>query len=108
MQMDAQSRGTDRDLIEGGVGPFYVALNRATFFLVAAIFFAAAPVVAFVLRDAPLALRIAVLAGIALESGAVAHIACERVFHAPARIGWAAHVAVSALVAAALFAVMFA
>jgi len=101
------ANATERsDLIEGGVGPFYVALNRAAFFLVAGVFVAIIPVALYLVRDAALPIMITVAGGIALEAGAVAHILLERVMRRPAREAWVAHAIVSAGLAAALVTIL--
>ncbi|MEX0750114.1 MAG: hypothetical protein WD359_04820 [Dehalococcoidia bacterium] len=100
------SRDARDGLIEGAVGPFYVAINRATFLLVTAIFLAIIPVVVYLLRDASVPLIWVVAGGISLEAGAVAHIAVERVLRKPVRQAWMAHGAVSGLLVVTLLAIL--
>jgi hypothetical protein len=71
----AQHEVDRRDtLIDGEVGPFYVALNYAAFYLLAIIFFVLVPVLAWLVRDAAMPLQAVIAGGSALEAGAVAHI----------------------------------
>lgn len=105
--MRADTEPAERsDLIEGGAGPFYVALNRATFYLIAGVFVAIVPIVLYVIRDAPAPVAAAVALGIALESGAVVHIMIERVMKRPSRLAWSAHIAISIVLAVALLLIV--
>ena len=93
-------------LIDGEVGPFYVALNHAAFYLLSVIFFALVPVVAWLVRDASTPLQVAVAGGSALEAGAVAHIYVQRVLRRSVAEGWAVHTLVTTLSAVVLFAAL--
>lgn len=95
-------------LIEGEAGPFYVALNRAAFYLLTAVFAALVPLVAWILRDASMPIRAAVSAGCALEAGALAHIYVQRVLGRSAPAAWTAHALVAVLSGSALFAALVA
>jgi hypothetical protein len=106
MKADA-GRHAGGQLIEGGIGPFYVAVNRAAFFLVAGVFIAVIPLVVYLIRDASTPIVFAVVAGIALEAGAVAHIMVERVLTFTARAAWLSHAAVSVAMASALVLFLF-
>lgn len=99
-QRDADRRGV---LIDGEVGPFYVAMNHAAFYLLAVIFFALVPLVAWLLRDASMPVQAMVAGGSALEAGAVAHIYVERVLRKSAPVGWGVHALVAAVSGVALF-----
>ena len=104
--MESQQDAGHRQLIEGDVGPFYVALNQAAFYLLAVIFAALVPLVAWLLRDASMPLQVLVAGGSALEAGAIAHIYVQRVRGRSPALGWSVHAVVAALVAAALFAAL--
>jgi hypothetical protein len=106
MKSDVKAH-SDGKLIEGGIGPFYVAVNRAAFLLVAGVFFAVIPVVIYLTRDAATPVALAVVAGIALEAGAVAHIMTERVLGFASRAAWLSHTAVSVAMASALLLFLF-
>ena len=104
MARDEADRGGK--LIDGEVGPFYVAMNHAAFYLLAVIFAALVPLVAWLLRDASMPIQIAVAGGSALEAGAVAHIYVQRVLGKPAAAGWTVNAVVAALTGVALFAAL--
>jgi hypothetical protein len=91
-------------LIEGSVGPFYVALNRATFLLVGAIYALAVVTAGVVLRDLPAGWRVALALGLGFEAGTVAHIFTGRFLGWPRGRTLAVHAGTGAVVAAALFA----
>ena len=89
-------------LIIGSAGPFYVALNHAAFYLVVIIFFIAAPIVVFVLRDAGSLVRVVVAGGIAMETGTIVHIWLERVRGWRGAAPWVIHGGVAGAVFAAI------
>jgi hypothetical protein len=78
-------------LIVGSVGPFYVALNRATFYLVGGIFLIVAPVLILLIRDGSTPLRLAVSFGVSMETGTLAHVWMERILGMRGALPWAAH-----------------
>ena len=82
-------------LIEGGIGPFYVAMNAATFYLIAAAYAVASVVLAIVLRGRAPALRIALAVFIPFEAGLLAHIYAEKLAGWGKRSATLLHVAVS-------------
>lgn len=104
--MKSRQRADAPQLIEGEVGPFYVALNHAAFYLLAIIFVALVPLVAWLLRDASMPLQAVVAGGSALEAGAVAHIYVERVRGRSPALGWSVHAVVAAVTAVVLFAAL--
>lgn len=69
-------------LIEGRVGPFYVALNAATFYLIAAVYAVASLALVVVLRERAPLLRLALAIFIPFETGLLAHIYVEKL------LGW--------------------
>jgi len=89
-------------LIIGSAGPFYVALNRPTFYLLAGIFLTMAPVIVFFLRDASRPVQLAVSFGISMETGTLAHIWLERVRGMRGVLPWVVHLAVGLLVFAVI------
>lgn len=106
----ARSGGVHRpasgELIEGGAGPFYIALSRQTFYLLAAIFASLAPLVLYLVRDASIPVHVVVILGVSMESGTLAHIYLERIRRSPVLLGWAAHAAVTAALFAMLAALL--
>src|SRR5262245_50232041 len=92
-----------RRLIEGNAGPFYVAMNRATFYLCASIFIITAPIVVYLMRSAPLGWRISVEAGTAIEMGTLLHILVDRVYGWRPLPAWGLHGATAAI----LFGIMW-
>ncbi len=84
-------------LIEGGIGPFYVAMNAATFYLIAAAYVVASVLLAIVLRGRAPALRVALAIFIPFEAGLLAHIYVEKLAGWGKRSATLLHVAVSLL-----------
>jgi hypothetical protein len=84
-------RAQRSNLIEGNAGPFYVAMNRATFYLCSGIFIATAPVVIYLMHDAPSGWRYTIEAGTAVEVGTLLHIAVDRIYGWPPSAAWAVH-----------------
>ena len=78
----------------------------SAFYLLAIIFVALVPLVAWLLRDASMPLQAVVAGGSALEAGAVAHIYVERVRGRSPALGWSVHAVVAAVTAVALFAAL--
>jgi hypothetical protein len=84
-------------LIEGGVGPFYVAMNAATFYLIAGSYTVATLVLAVVLRGRAPGLRLALAVFIPFETGLLAHIYAEKLAGWPGRRALLLHLAISLL-----------
>ena len=84
-------------LIEGGIGPFYVAMNAATFYLIAVAYALASVVLAVVLRGRAPALRLALAVFIPFEAGLLAHIYVEKLAGWGRRSATLLHVVVSLL-----------
>ena len=77
MKADESNRG-EGPLIEGRIGPFYVAVNAATFYLMAAAYTVASLFLIFVLRDRTPMLRLALAVFIPFETGLLAHVYVEK------------------------------
>jgi hypothetical protein len=84
-------------LIEGGVGPFYVAMNAATFYLIAAIYLVASIGLAVALRGRAPLLRLGLAIFIPFETGLLAHIYVEKLAGWSRRGATLLHLAVSLL-----------
>jgi hypothetical protein len=94
-------------LIVGSVGPFYVALNRATFYLAGAIFLTAAPWIILFIRDAATPVRLVVSFGVSMETGTLVHVWMERVRGMEGLLPWMAHLAVTVVLFGAILALLF-
>ncbi len=95
-ERDAATRAHGR-LIEGRIGPFYVALNEATFYLIAAVYAVASDTPVFVLRDKAQGLRLALAIFIPFETGLLAHIYAEKLRGWPAGRARLLHLVISVL-----------
>ena len=84
-------------LIDGGIGPFYVAINAATFYLIAAVYLVASVALVFILRDRAPGLRLALAIFIPFEVGLLAHIYAEKLACWSRRSAILLHLAVSVL-----------
>lgn len=84
-------------LIEGRAGPFYVALNAATFYLIAAVYAVASVVLVFVLRDKAQVFRLALAVFIPFETGLLAHVYVEKLRGWPAGRSRLLHLLISVL-----------
>jgi hypothetical protein len=83
--MSAAHQSTPRGggpLLEGGIGPFYVAVNAATFYLIAATYAVATVALALLLRGRAPGVRLALAVFIPFETGLLAHVYAEKV------VGW--------------------
>lgn len=98
----AENKRRGEGLIEGRIGPLYVAMNHATFFLCAGLFLVSAPFVILLMRGASAPWRLTVEAGTAMETGTLLHIVVDRIYHWPARWAWGVHFATAVV----LFSVM--
>ena len=78
MSSDVSNNRTD-GLVEKFVGPFYIAFSHATFYLLTVIYLTTAPLLVYVIRDSSTSVRIVVAAGLAMETGALAHIYLARI-----------------------------
>ncbi len=94
-------------LVEGSVGPFYIAFSRATFYLLCAIYLTIAPLLIWVIRDSSTSVRLVVAAGLAMETGALAHIYLERIRDIHKLASWSAHAVVSLVALAVILGVLF-
>jgi hypothetical protein len=84
-------------MIEGHIGPFYVAMNAATFYLIAAVYALASVGLLVVLRDRAPLLRLALAVFIPFETGLLAHIYVEKLRGWRTRPAMLLHIAVSLL-----------
>lgn len=98
---------TQGQLIEGSIGPFYIAISRATLYLLAAVFFPLAGAALFWLRDSAPAVRIVLAFGIGMETGTLIHIFLEKIRGWPAVGARVAHAAAVALVTVVLLGLLF-
>jgi len=103
---DASNNRTD-GLVEGSVGPFYIAFSRATFYLLVVIYLTIAPLLVYVIRDASTSVRLVVAAGLAMETGALAHIYLERIRDVHKLASWGAHAVVSIAAFGLILALLF-
>lgn len=94
-------------LVEGSVGPFYIGFSHATFYLLAGIFATIAPLLIYVIRNSSTSVQVVVAAGLAMETGALAHIYLERVRDIHKLASWGAHAIVSGAALALILAVLF-
>ena len=92
-------------LVEGSVGPFYIAFSHATFYLLAGIFATIAPLLIYVIRDSSASVQVVVAAGVAMETGALVHIYLERIRDIHKAESWGAHAIISAIVFALILGV---
>ena len=106
MSSDVSNNRTD-GLVEGSVGPFYIAFSHATFYLLTVIYVSIAPLLVYVIRDASTSVRIVVAAGLAMETGALAHIYLERIRDVHKAASWGAHAVVSIAAFALILALLF-
>lgn len=106
MEASKHQRGTGT-LVEGVAGPFYIALNHATFYLLAGIFVSAAPLIVYLVRNASDPARVVVAFGVAMETGTLVHILLERIRGYPVLLSWIAHALVSAVILALLLFLYF-
>ena len=106
MSGDVSNNRTD-GLVEGSVGPFYIAFSHATFYLLTVIYLSIAPLLVYVIRDASATVRIAVAAGLAMETGALVHIYLERIRDVHKAASWGVHAVVSIAALALILAVLF-
>lgn len=97
-------RGSTRGgrLIEGGIGPFYVAVNAATFFLIAGVYLVVSLALVFLLRERAPALRLALAIFIPFETGLLAHVYVEKL------VGWSKRRASSLHLVVSLLSLPFA
>ncbi|MBI2724557.1 MAG: hypothetical protein HYX50_05790 [Chloroflexi bacterium] len=107
MERELRSQDGADELIEGFAGPFYVALNRATFYLLGVIFISMAPLIVFLVRDQPSGVRIAVSIGVAMESGTLVHVYIERVLGMKGPVPWMVHLAVAGVLYIPIYAYLF-
>lgn len=70
--------GAHGRLIEGSIGPFYVAINAATFYLIAAVYLIATLALVVLLRGRAPGLRLALAIFLPFETGFLAHIYVEK------------------------------
>lgn len=84
-------------LIEGAIGPFYVALNAPTFYLIAGAYSVVSVVLVLVLRDRTPGLRLALAVFIPFETGLLAHVYVKKLRGWPKRRSTLLHLAVSLL-----------
>ena len=98
MEMDRPKLHPPRQpMIEGRAGPFYVAVNPATFYLIAALYAVVSVLLVFLLRDRAPLLRLALAVFIPFETGLLAHIYVEKIAGWSRRRSGLLHLGVSLL-----------
>lgn len=96
--MDAPvSTKVKRRLIEGTVGPFYVGVNLATFYLLAAVYAVISLAVVYLLRDRGGWLRVGAAVFLPLETAALLHIYLQKIHGWPKQRSRLVHLGVSLL-----------